>query len=440
MPAALLLLLASVLVHVQFVPGRIDHHGLQIVLVLVGLLGVLQLPLRRWAWIGGLAIGVSLSIGLEQALVVAGLMVGVAIVVATRSLDRAAGDRLAGGLVVGALLGSLLFAPPDRLFTIACDVLSLQHLVVVVLAAAGLVIATRTTAPAVTLLGMWALAGVAGLGMAPRCIDPYADVAPLLAELWLPNVSEARSIAVVLGSRPGFALAVLVPAAVAISWSLRQWVRLGMWSAWARITPALVLGFGAAFLQLRGASAATAVGVAALGAALARVRSLLSERSMLLRAGVVSLVALVISGLGPLVVGSAFADGGGDGAEGSSSIVACAEGLEAVALSGVVLAPVDLGPYLLQRPGFRVLAGPYHRNDAGNVRAWELLGGRPGAEELHAVGVTWVATCEGMPERSVLESRFGPGLLADLEDRDVPAFLEEVVTDAEGLRLYRVTD
>ncbi|NND85284.1 MAG: hypothetical protein HKN46_09075, partial [Acidimicrobiia bacterium] len=146
--ASLLLLLASVLTAVQFSPGRIDHHGLQIVLVLVAIVGLVRLADRKWALVGGLALGVSLSIGLEQALVAAGIMLGVAMVVLGPGVPKASTDRFALGLVGGALAGSLAFAPPSRLVQIACDVFSFQHVLVIVGAAIGLLLVSRTARPA----------------------------------------------------------------------------------------------------------------------------------------------------------------------------------------------------------------------------------------------------------------------------------------------------
>lgn len=432
--ASLLLLLASVLTAVQFSPGRIDHHGLQIVLVLLAVVGLVRLERPGWAAGGGLALGLSLSIGMEQALVAAGIMLGVAMVVLGRGVPRASTDRFAGGLIAGTLVGALGFAPPSRLVQVACDVFSAQHVVVVVGAAVGLLVVSRVSRPAFGLLGPWALAGAAGIAVAPRCLDPYADVAPLLRAAWLPRVSEAGSLLDVLSSRPGSGLAVLVPAAVAVSYVLHRWAR-SSWSAdgLGRLVPVLVLAFGGAFIQLRSASAATAIGAIALGVAFMDLRGRLLGWAVLPRVVVMALVAVVISGVGPLIVGASL---DGDDGEGGVGLAAeCASGLAAIGPGEVVAAPMDLGPRLLHGTDAQVLAGPYHRNGEGNLLAWEVLGAPLDAGRL--TGVDWVVVCEGQPELTIIEAEFGPGLLGDLLDGNVPDALEPVGTD-EGLLLYRI--
>lgn len=434
-PAAMLLLLASVLTHAQFAPGRIDHHGLQIVLVLLGVLGVLRLPSRGWALVTGGAVGVSLSIGLEQVALVGGILLGV-LVVARRGLSRRETDAMAVALLAGSVVGSLLFAPPMRLTEVACDVFSLPHLVVVAGVASGLVVAGRVRARVWVLLGAWAVSGVAGLLVAPRCADPYADVAPLLADLWLGNVREAQGVVALLGTRPGFALAVVVPAVVSVGWVLSRSVRDVDDEAWLRVLPALVLGFGAGLIQLRAASAASALGAAVIGTVFARWRDRLDAWPVVSRAGVMAVVAALVSGLIPLVAGS-IVDGG---PEGDASLVDCAVGLDGGGVEGTVLAPIDLGPHLLARTDARVLAGPYHRNTEGNLLAWTLLGGDPDGDAVRAEGISWVAYCEGMAEVTVLRASFGEGLLTGLIEGDTPPFLRRVPTGAGALRLYRVTD
>ncbi len=112
---------------------------------------------------------------------------------------------------MAAGVGTLVFSPPSRLFGIACDVFSLPHLLAVVLASLTLVV--LRVASAGLDASRWSCARIRlrPAGPAPKCLDPYADVDPLLRRLQLPNVAEAQSVVVMLREMPGFALAILIP-------------------------------------------------------------------------------------------------------------------------------------------------------------------------------------------------------------------------------------
>ncbi|UCG41033.1 MAG: hypothetical protein JSV07_01900, partial [Acidimicrobiia bacterium] len=103
-----------------------------------------------------------------------------------------------------------------------------------------------------------------------------------------------------------------------------------------------------------------------------------------------------------------------------------------------VAAPMDMGPRLLYETDAQVLAGPYHRNGEGNLMAWETIGAPLTDETLS--DIDWVVVCEGQPELTIIEAEFGPGLLADLLEGEIPDSLERVETEAEGLLLFRVRD
>ena len=64
----------------QFSVGRIDHHGLQIVLALAMILGVLRLENWRSALLAAAGAGVALSVGLDAVGVVAGVMLAAGLI------------------------------------------------------------------------------------------------------------------------------------------------------------------------------------------------------------------------------------------------------------------------------------------------------------------------------------------------------------------------
>lgn len=434
-PAALLLLLASVLTAQQYAPGRIDHHGLQVVLLLVATLGLLRLERPRWALTSGIAAGLSLSVGLEQLAVVGGVIAAVGIVGALGDETGPGLRRFAGGLVGGSILGSLVFAPPSRIISVVCDVFSLPHLVAVGVAGATLAVMHRFRYRLAVLVTGGLVAAGGALAIAPRCVDPYADVDPLLQRLWLSNVAEVQGIGSMLAEDPGSAWAVLVPGLVALGHAVVRW-RVAGWGTgrWFRLTLVMAVAYGVALFQFRGASVATALSVAVLGVLFAGVRDRLAAWPMLGRVGVMLVVALVVSGLGPLLVGVALDDEQDSTAGG----VDCGTATAGLEIEGLVLAPIDLGPDLLVGTDAGVLAAPYHRNNAGNRLAWDLLLGAPEDAEFSQHGIDWVVTCEGMNENDIFLARSPSGLMAALLAGNPPASLERTELGADGLTVYRV--
>lgn len=96
-----------------FIPGRIDHHGIQIVLMLLLLERVVAAPSLRAGLIAGVTTALSLAIGLETAPLIVGAMAAMFLLWVFRggSEDaRAGGFALGLGAVTGALL---IFARPQ---------------------------------------------------------------------------------------------------------------------------------------------------------------------------------------------------------------------------------------------------------------------------------------------------------------------------------------
>ncbi len=431
-PAALLLLLASALTAQQFAPGRVDHHGLQILLLLVAVVGLIRFERPAWATVSGAAIGTSLSVGLEQLAVVVAVIATVDIL-GLRQPDLAPGLRGFGLAMAGASVGgALLFAPAERLFGVACDVFSLPHLVAVAVVAVTFVVLSRHRR-AVVLASGGVVAALAALATGPRCVDPYTDVDPVLRELWLANVAEAQGMGSMLTGDPWFALAVIVPGVVALGAALWWWWKAGWGTGtWFRLLVVLTAAYATAVLQFRAAPAATALSVPVLGVVFARTRDRLDAWPMLGRVGVMLVVAVVISGLGPLLVGVASDGQAGPGED--CSVAGGALG----GLDGLVLAPMDLGPDLLHGTDADVLAAPYHRNNEGNRLAWDLFLGSPDEADLSARGIDWVVTCDGMAENNLLVREAPEGLLAALLADDVPSTLEVTDLGGRGLTVYRV--
>jgi hypothetical protein len=114
--------------------------------------------------------------------------------------------------------------------------------------------------------------------------------------------------------------------------------------------------------------------------------------------------------------------------------------------AGTVLAISNLGSSVLRNTPHRVLAGPYHRNVAGNLATLDMLMGAPEDARTLAIaaGVDYVLFCPGNAETASI-ARWAPdGLLAAMQQGEAPAWLvvvpgmREPPEREQELSIYRV--
>jgi hypothetical protein len=81
---------------------------------------------------------------------------------------------------------------------------------------------------------------------------------------------------------------------------------------------------------------------------------------------------------------------------------------------GLVLAPIDLGPFVLLYTRHSVIAAPYHRNNHGNRLMIDSLMAAPEAarEKLRAAGVRYIALCDATNKEERLNKMAPQGLAA----------------------------
>lgn len=189
LPAAVFTTPALAIPLVQMLPGRVDHHGLQLVLTALALGFLIRClsPGRPWADVAlGIAGGVSLAVGLESLPFLGVATVILSLIWALRG-GQAAMALTCFGLALAAtsLLFLSLTLPPTAWSTIACDRLSVPHVAlgVIVLAAGGAALAFERLRPAAGRPLRFATVGgvgLAGLTLAaeafPQCAgSPHAS-------------------------------------------------------------------------------------------------------------------------------------------------------------------------------------------------------------------------------------------------------------------------
>ncbi|MBB4154760.1 hypothetical protein GGQ80_002676 [Sphingomonas jinjuensis] len=401
-----------------FLPGRIDHHGVQLVMVLGALLGALGPVTARRGRAAGLCCAASLVVGLETVPLLG--VIGAAIVaewVASGGRRRLAG--LGGGALGGLIVGRMAFAS-DAFGYGACDGFTAEAWRAAMVMAAATLLPLVTPDPSAWLrtglarghavsptgddaasrlkpgmrgrlrrgLAIIGIAGAVALLWSPDCLHPYGRVDPLLARLWLGQVAEAQGAwQAPFAATIGY-LGVMAAGLGATAWRLRV-VRT---REWALMLALQVTALAVALVQLRGAQSGAILAAPALAAAIDAAR----------RRGSVALVGAWAASAGMLypIAAQALTPPSGKPAPmagdcGSAATMAALVRLPA----GTLMAPIDAGAWALAATRHRVLGAPLHRNAAGNRAIYRFYLRPPGeaAATLRRWNVRYIVACGTMP-------------------------------------------
>lgn len=409
-----------------FLPGRIDHHGVQLVLLLI----LVRAVIGPGGWRSGVAAGAasvaSLVVGMETAPFLA---LGGGVLVLRWVADGTGGRlRLLGygaALVFGLALAALLFRTSGW-GAATCDAFAAPlwraAQVAAVAPIALSLVARRMASPRARLITAFVVvdvAVVAALALSPACLSPYGGVDPLLERLWLGRVAEAQPLfAAPLDHAVGY-VGLALAGLAATAWQWRRTRETG----WAVLAGFQLAALALALVQLRGIYAGTLLAAPGLAAVIACAR----ERGALaLAAAWVVSAGFVYPALGSLVAPPAPA------ATCDGAAVLAQLGAQP---AGTVAAPIDLGAYALAETRHRVLAAPYHRNAQGNLAVYRLIDLPAGAArgEAQRLRVDLIATCGGAWDE--LGAPPAGSLRAALRAGNTPEWLVPV---APGARVYRV--
>ena len=444
-----------------FRPGAFDHHNIQLMLTMAGLSFLLAAPQRRGAALAaGAAIALSLAIGMETAPYVAAIGLGVAGLFAfggegERPVAREFGLGFAG---VSTIVFLATVSPSDW-GAPACDAFSVAQCALAALCGAGLAAiassgtatSTRTRRVAALLL-LGAAAAAVTHRFFPQCLAaPYAEIDPRLRTLWLDHVDEAQSLLQLLGDSPASVAARYVTPLLALGLLGARFYHGSRRREDWLILAVLAAAFAVGVWQVRGTNFAIAFAVVPLAAWVAIWR----EKAMTgrsagaqARMALAWIVSLNVSWMGMAAAASVAADDvtkpGQETADKPRTGDRCDTAADFLRIAGLpkttVLAVSNLGAPILAYSPHRALAGPYHRNIAGNLAVLDAFTGpMEAAEKLvrsHHVGL--IAICHADAEQKLLAGKAPAGLLAKLLQGEIPAWLEPVPASGDSLRLYRV--
>lgn len=414
--------------YMQF--GRIDHHALQMVLLLFAWEAAVRALDERQAHsaaIAGALVALSISVSVETALLLAGACAIAPLNwVARAGRERAALLWLAGGLGGGLSVCGALFIATSADMQAACDSLSPAFVMAGLLAALAFTILYALSALLSTWpvrLGALILAAGGALGILlfyhPACaIHPYAGMDPLVRAIWLDNVPEAAPFTTMLAQNPRAALAFVPPVALgAAALAFAVWTTQGLARRrWIALSGAFGIALATLFLEVRALTQMATMG--GWGAVL--IGAIFAGR---MKAPLLSIAPVIaMSPLFWAIVKNVAID---EPAAASSShqcyLPASYRALAALP-PGRVLAPVSMGGHIVAHTHHSALGGAYHRIFRHNRALLDMLLAPPDEAQiaLRAAGVRYLALCFDADTLAMMVARAPDGLAAVLERDRLP--------------------
>jgi hypothetical protein len=453
----------------QFMPGRVDHHNIQIALTLLAFGGVMRQlaeapredgPLHRAdiaaPAVAGAATALGLCVGLEALVYHALIAAAFALAWALRRADGRSLSVYGAALGLTALVAYGAQTPPGRWLVPACDAMAVNLALTLALGGATLAGAAwigRTRGPVVR-IALLALAGAATAGLYlaidPHCLHgPMVDIDPYLRSAWLSHIREMAPWTDLLQSARAEALAYAVTAGL----GLAGWLWLGIgarrWRdpAWILAGLLLLCAVALTWTAVRAASYLQWFAAPLIAAAVADLARRLGRDAM----PVAVVAILVLSALPPVIITrtapppvKASTRPGAAPAFDRTGSLKCTVNASFARLKalppGLVLSEVDAGAYVIANTPHSALSAPYHRLSWGLLQTMATLrAAGPDAERrVRALGVTYVLDC---PAHAGVSDRVGLSPLSlqkQLDAGHAPTWLEPLSGPTEALKVYRV--
>ncbi|MCP4316804.1 MAG: hypothetical protein GY789_12525 [Hyphomicrobiales bacterium] len=459
MLVALFLGVFFVIVHNRFKPGAIDHHNVQLVLVILMMAGITDPRLSRaWCITAGISAALAIAIGAETIPVVIVVCATIAVLWAIKGRPARRGARYFGISFTAALAACFFpLTSPSAYGLLACDAFTGGFYLLGTAGGVMLFFVTAWFSDKTRLFRFSALAcggaiiGVAAVLIVPGCLQsPLADLDPLLRTMWLDRVTEARSVVSQVKYGPedlaGFYAVPLIALGVCF------------WQAWRGercwqnlvFAAAIAVAFTISLVQVRGSVFANLMAIVPLAAIIAEKQVAYRKSNRLGAAALQYACLALISIQFVWAVAGMLAVDGVDGVKTHSTVAEentedCADpkNLRSLAAQpkGVVSAVSNLGSDILRYTHHRVLSAPYHRNQSGMLTQLHIAmeSEVDAAALIRESGVTLVAFCPTDPEARRIAQEHPDGLYALLGSGRVPDFLLPVDDTRDNpIRLFRV--
>lgn len=425
----------------QFLPGRIDHHNVQIALAVATLAATAWSDRSRAAaWAAGALTGLALAIGLENLVFVA--LCGVAFVV-RYVVDRAAAPALARygwALAASAAAAFLVIVGPDRWGRTECDAIAINWAAPVVIAgvlmglAGARVASEQVMRRAAAAAAIGAAAGLAFVLIEPRCLaGPYAMVDPQLRAVWLSHIAEMQPLGAIAHSKPDVAAALTAfPAAAAIATLALAFVPALRRDFAFLVTAAVLLVACALTVSVAKMSMyAMWLGMPPVAALALRLFVLLRLRNLVARAFAAMLLTPTV--LSAFVIATVQAAGHPVAGETDGRVTTGCFNIASYAQlarlpPGLIATDIDYGSFVLAFTAQSVIGAPYHRLADGIMASHRIFASPPAQARgiLARRRATYVVTCgDRMPPGLDAQAR-AASLAGQLAAGAIPDWLTPV--------------
>jgi hypothetical protein len=447
------MLIVNLLLYVQWWPGRIDHHDIQITMALIALAGAVRGG-RGGAAVAGVATGFGLAVGLEALafLALAGASFALRFVF-DPDREAAPARTYALTLLAATTLFYLAQTPPVHWGHPVCDALAANLWMALAVASGGLLVAVRLGARRslgvrIAILGVvGALAGASYIALLPDCLHgPLGSMDPRLQHIWLDYIIEMQPLLHGFPKeRSEFALSSLILMGLgAAAWLWLGRRREGRTAGWLLLGVCLAVGAAAAFDARRMAHYPSWFSIPLIAAALCDLSARLKRPLVPAIAAACLLSPPAITSAMKSISSVTHAPVAPTAPRRTVGSERCSErasyGRLAMLPTSLVLGEVDIGPYVLAETRDNVIATPYHRMSRGILAGNDALAAHAGPDEglVRRLGVAYVLDC---PARSnqLNHVNLGPASLQMRLDRgEAPAWLERVSDPKAPLQIYRV--
>ena len=449
----------SLITMVEFSPGRIDHHSVQILLALVMLACLIEaLERPRAALFAGLAAAIAIAIGAESLPTAAAGAVasGILWVIDSRNTNLLRNFGVSFAVATLALL--VLALPPERWFMPYCDAISMVFAVAAIgTGALFILLSLLPLRTPVLRLVAGAVAGIALIGLLyllfPGCFrGPYSNLDPWLISHWIDRIDEAKPLWVAFGSNPSYVAAVALPPLLALT--IGAWQVFGgpredraRWLAYAVV---LAVAVAIMLLQVRGARLATSLAVPAGAALIVMARGAYLERK-----GALPLIGLIGGWVGfaglalALIANSAtMLLPTGNVPDAATKQAQRADCLMPASFAGLaalpparIMAPIDLGAHLLAFTPHQVVGAPYHRNTDGVRDSFDFFNAPIATARLilEKRGISLLVLCAGMPELKGLPDAAPDAFVRLYAAGTLPNWLKLESLPGAALEIYAVS-
>ena len=429
----------------QFLPGRIDHHSVQMAAALFAIAFTIQRSTPWSAGLAGVMTALALSLGIET-------LPYLLILACFFAVDWIAGQRLpsvrAYVIATGAsatAFFALNVAPRFWTYT-ACDVLTFNFLAGIVVGSIGLYGASRwaelrpVSRTSRLMVCALVILGALGTSLAiePRCAwGVIGTFDPSIRPLWFNHIVEVTTAFTIAVIQPSYAFtSFALPMVALLVIAMRGHLMLRRDDGRIVLT-CFAAALLVALLQIRGAFYANVFAALIIGPALVSYAQRWTPLRRFETAPLVLAILLLV--LVPVLPRLTMHITTAEASQGPAATdpipTACRSSDSFATLAtlpqGLVLAPVDTGPFILLNTQHAVVSSPYHRFDRGIVLGQSILY-KMNSSEAHAAllrrGITYVAICE---------ADMG-GRLATALAKERPLWAQEVSSADAPLRIFRI--